>query len=192
PIAGWDFFATISDLIGNIRPLPDGIDGGSLRPLCEKGNDGQVIRRTEGLIFHFPWYDNVPMSAIRLGDYKLIKNLNTGEVRLFNLVEDIGETRDLSKSMPAKANELHRRLTDYLKAVNAEGIEDMRAARRKEILEYLARDKQEVAKLNARMGEAGADERKKLEDELRDLARRVKAHQDALGRLERGRKTTSW
>ena len=42
PVAGWDFFPTISDLIGNRKPLPAGIDGGSLRLLFEQGNRGNV------------------------------------------------------------------------------------------------------------------------------------------------------
>ena len=45
------------------------------------------------------------MSAIRLGDYKLVKNLNTNEIRLFNVVEDIEESKDLVKSMPEKATD---------------------------------------------------------------------------------------
>ena len=47
PVAGWDFFPTISDLIGNRKPLPAGIDGGSLRPLFEQGNRGKVERETK-------------------------------------------------------------------------------------------------------------------------------------------------
>ena len=56
---------------------PAGIDGGSFRQLFEQGNDGKVQRGTEPLIFHFPWYDKLPMSAIRLGDYKLVKTTHS-------------------------------------------------------------------------------------------------------------------
>ncbi len=191
PIAGWDFFATVSDLVGNTRPLPDGLDGGSLRPLFEKGSAGKVRRGTEGLIFHFPWYGNVPMSAIRLGDYKLIKNLNTGEVRLFRLADDIGESNDLSKSMPAKAAELHKKLADYLRAVDAESIEDMRAARKKGLLGYLARDAEEIRGLRASIA-AGGGKDKELREKLAAREKRLQGHKAALARLERARKMTSW
>lgn len=145
PIAGWDFYATISDLIGNQKPLPDGIDGGSLRDLLEKGNKGKVRRDTEALIFHFPWYGgSLPMSAIRLGDYKLVMNLNTREVKLFNLVGDIGESNDLSKQMLRKTQDLHRKLLDYLKEVDAETLDDMLDARRKELEEYIQREMTEI------------------------------------------------
>jgi len=192
PIAGWDFFPTISDLVGNTKPLPDGIDGGSLRPLFESGNAGKVARGTEGLIFHFPWYADVPMSAIRLGDYKLIKNLNTGEARLFNLAEDISEASDLSKTMPDKAAELHARLTDYLKAVDAESIDDMRAARREELLRYQARARQQIAELQERVGKAAAEERRKLEAKLQEQQRLFEGHQRALDQLEHARDIKTW
>ena len=65
------------------------------------------------------------MTAIRLGDFKLIKNLNTNETRLYNLVDDIGEMNDLTKAMPQESEQLHATLTDYLKAVDAETIEEV-------------------------------------------------------------------
>lgn len=193
PVAGWDFFPTISDLISNTRPLPDGLDGGSLRPLFEKGNAGRVARGTEALLFHFPWYDNTPMSAIRLGDYKLVKDLNPGRVRLFNLTEDLGETKDLSASMPGKAADLHKQLTDYLAAVDAESLDDMRAARKKELLGYLERTKQEISEWQAHADQAGSpDQKKGAEDRLREARARLKTHEAALDRLEKARKTTAW
>lgn len=193
PVAGWDFLPTISDLVGNGDALPDGIDGGSLRPLFEKGNAGAVRRGTEALVFHFPWYANLPMSAIRLGDYKLMKNLNTGELRLFNLAEDIGESTDLSRSMPGKTKELHGLLTEYLKAVDAETVEDMRAARRKELLGYLANSRRKVAELEDQLAEAsGAQEKGRLEKGLADARRSVKRHTSAIDQMERARRMTAW
>ena len=193
PIAGWDFFATISDLVGNANPLPDGLDGGSLRPLFEKGNDGDVKRHTEGLVFHFPWYGNLPMSAIRLGDFKLVKNLNTGETRLFNLAKDIGESTDLSKSMPDKAQELHRRLTSYLKAVDAENIEDMRAARKAELLAHRKRTTKEIEELRQSLAKAPTgEEKERLKKQLAERQKRLTTHEAALQRLEKARHLTSW
>ncbi len=193
PIAGWDFFPTISDLVGNTRPLPAGIDGGSLRPLFEKGNEGRVERGTEGLVFHFPWYDGLPMSAIRLGDFKLVRNLNTGETRLFNLAKDIAESTDLSRSMPQKAAELEKRLTDYLRAVDAESIEDMRAERRKELLGRLKQTRKEIEQLQESLAKAPAGkEKEKLRAELAVRQDRLKTNAAALGRLEKARHITSW
>jgi hypothetical protein len=80
------------------------------------------------------------MSVIRDGDYKLVMSLNDGEYRLYNLAEDIGEENDLKAELPDKARQLHRRLLQYLKDVDAEDVEDMRQARKKEVEGY--RDKE--------------------------------------------------
>jgi len=152
PIAGWDFWATIRDLAGGGSTPPDGIDGGSLLPLFEQGNKGRVQRGMEALVFHFPWYDNLPMSAIRLGDCKLIKNLNTGETRLFDVVKDIREQRDLSQDMPGKTESLHTMLTQYLQSVSAETIADMRSARQEELIRFIARTQSEIDTLLVPVG----------------------------------------
>ncbi|MHC5056941.1 MAG: sulfatase-like hydrolase/transferase [Planctomycetota bacterium] len=190
PVAGWDFWATARALAGDNTPLPGGIDGGSLVPLFERGNAGVVKRGEEALVFHFPWYDGVPESAIRLGDYKLMKNLNTGETRLFNLAEDIGEGRDLSDRMPDKARELRDRLTGSLAAVGAETVEANREERRAELIDYTARDEREIRKIRARIGSAGAAERAELQKRLAHHQKMIEVHASAMERLENGKRRT--
>ncbi len=140
PIAGWDFYSTINDLIGG-APLPAEFDGGSLRKILEKGNDGTIKRNTRELVFHFPWYGGtLPMSAIRDGDYKLVMNLHTKEVQLYDLVQDIGETADLANQMPEKTELLRRRLLAYLGEVDAEDLDDMFDARIRELEGYIQKE----------------------------------------------------
>ena len=55
-----------------------------------------------------------------LGDYKLIKFYETDEVRLYDLVNDIGEQNDLSKDMAEEAMRLRERLEQYLESVDAQ------------------------------------------------------------------------
>lgn len=187
PVAGWDFLPTIADLIGNKKPLPDGIDGGSLRPLFEKANKGKIKRGTEPLIFHYPWYDRVPMSAIRLGDYKLIKNLNTDEIRLFNLSEDIGENNDLSGSMPQKTKQLHKKLMDYLKAVNAETIEAMRQGRSKQLHKSMTQTNKQIQQLQESIKKATSKlEKEKIGKKLKEQQRFMEINKNGMERLERG------
>ena len=136
PIAAWDFFPTINAILGG-EPLPSEHDGGSLVDLFQKGNTGQVRRGTREFVFHYPWYGSAPpMSAIRDGDYKLVMSLNNSEYRLFNLAQDIGEQHDLKEKQPAVAKKLRQRLLAYLEHVDAEDVEDMRQARRKEVEGY--------------------------------------------------------
>lgn len=141
PVAGWDVYATVNDLLGGDR-LPAQFDGGSLRSVLEQGNEGEIDRNTPELIFHFPWYGRtLPMSTIRDGDYKLVMNLHTNDVRLHNLARDLGETRDLSAQEPKVTERLRNRLLTYLADVDAEGLDDMFDARIRELNSYISREK---------------------------------------------------
>jgi arylsulfatase A len=83
PIIQWDLLATFHDLSGSKTPLPEGVDGGSLKNVFEKGNKATVDRPIPGLVFNYPYYAAAPINAIRMRDYKLLRHLNTGEVRLY-------------------------------------------------------------------------------------------------------------
>ena len=193
PIAGWDIFPTVADLVGNTKPLPKGLDGGSMRPLFSDPQKGKVLRDVDGFVFHFPWYAGTPMSAIRMGDHKLIMHLNTGESKLFNLAEDIGETRDLSTSIPEVAKTLKNKLKAYLKEVDAEDIRDMRAARRTELLEYKARTKKNIDKIRQAISDSITQKDKDaLKIKLQHEQKRMKAHDNGLDQLEHGRTVKSW
>jgi arylsulfatase A len=123
PAIGWDLLPTILDLAGDKDAIPENVDGGSLRELLERPGGGEVERSTEGLVFYFPHYNHdnetTPQSAIRVGDYKLIHFYETGESRLYNVVEDIEERYDLSDRMDEKAADLKRLLDNYLADVEA-------------------------------------------------------------------------
>jgi hypothetical protein len=71
------------------------------------------------LVFHQA-ADRTPLSAIRLGDYKLVKTWRQNRLELFDLSSDISETNDLSARMPDKTTELHTLLTDFLSEVDAD------------------------------------------------------------------------
>lgn len=70
-------------------------------------------------MFHH-YADSYPHSAIRVGDYKLVKFWKPERLLLFNLKDDIGETRDPAPSLPEKTEELHQKLMAYLRSVDAE------------------------------------------------------------------------
>ena len=123
PTIGWDLLPTILDLAGYEGALPENIDGGSLRESLEHQDSGDVERSLEGFVFHFPHYNHdnrtTPQSAIRVGDYKLIHFYETGETKLYNVIDDVGERNDLSDRMVEKAADLQRRLESYLADVEA-------------------------------------------------------------------------
>jgi len=177
PIVGWDFFPTFSDLIGNPNPLPKNLDGGSLRSVFENGNEGRVRRGEDALIFHFPWYNGEPESAIRLGNYKLIKNLDSRKLWLFNLAEDIEEDKNLLYSIPKKAEELHKKLRDYLKAVDAEHVQTLRKNWRQRIIdEIVPQQEKKIKQLRAKL----ESENKSVSDELAETERYLKWLKDQI------------
>ena len=109
PMVQWDFLPTFYDLAGGTEPLPEDLDGGSLREVWEKGDAGSVQRRTEELVFHFPWHTGEPESVIRLGDYKLRKNLDTLEFELYKVSDDLSEKNNLATQMPERVASMDQR-----------------------------------------------------------------------------------
>jgi len=109
PISSIDFFPTILNLTHTTPPRGLQLDGVSLAGLLS-GKEKSLARRT--LFWHFPCYIGpaTPASAIRVGSYKLIEFFETGQVELYNLADDPGETKNLAKSDPARTRELLARL----------------------------------------------------------------------------------
>jgi arylsulfatase A-like enzyme len=103
-ITGTDYLPTFMEILG--KKIPYAIDGRSF--LSSLYNPDKYADR--GPIFwHYPHFSNQegrPAGAVRLGDFKLIENYETGEITLYNLRDDVSEQHDLSKSLPKKKEEL--------------------------------------------------------------------------------------
>lgn len=59
------------------------------------------------------------MSLVQIGDWKLMEFLEDSRLELYNLGDDIGETKNLAKENPAKVKELHERLVAWRTEVKA-------------------------------------------------------------------------
>ncbi len=119
PVYAEDYYPTILDRLGLKTPKGQCLDGVSLMGLL---NGKTAVERTEPMVWHYPRYHgsrHVPASAIREGDWKLVDNYHLEKQFLFNLKDDIGETKNLAKSNPKKAAELHKKMHDYLKKIGA-------------------------------------------------------------------------
>ncbi|MBO3699921.1 sulfatase [Roseivirga sp. E12] len=126
PVIGTDFYPTFLDLAGIKKDKQLTLDGESLLPLLEAGKS---LER-EALYWHFPAYlepyggmkekwRQVPASAIRMGDWKLIENFETGALALYNLKTDMSESINLAEREPEKREELFKALTKWRLEVNA-------------------------------------------------------------------------
>jgi arylsulfatase A-like enzyme len=119
PVNGVDLFPTFADLAGFPEPLPTNIDGGSLRQLLHNSGRGEVERPQPYLVYHQA-VDRTPMSAIRMGDFKLVKIWEQDRLELFDLARDLSEENDLSGHMPDKTHELNTLLNTFLEKVGAD------------------------------------------------------------------------
>jgi arylsulfatase A-like enzyme len=117
PIVGWDILPTITDLAGYKKSIPDNLDGVSFRSALENGNLGVVKRPNDEIVFH---YFGKSHSAIRVGDFKLIKFWNLKKTELYNLKDDLSELNNIAIKYPQKVIELEKLLVTYVKEVNAE------------------------------------------------------------------------
>jgi arylsulfatase A-like enzyme len=115
PVVGTDVFPTVMDILSNLDHVPKEVEGASLLAHLKSGGKVPVRRKDPFLVFKYS-KPVVPHDiAIVQGDYKLIKDVDTGRVFLFNLKEDIGESNNLSDEKPAMAKRMYDDMTAYFK-----------------------------------------------------------------------------
>ena len=128
PVSGSDLLPTIIDLAGNKTIALTEIDGGSFAPILLNENNKKIKRAVDGIFFHVPYKNGIalkrPHSAVRKGDYKLIKFQDDKSILLFNLVKDKMEQLNLATQKPEKVKELEKILDNYLTEVNAPKWQD--------------------------------------------------------------------
>ena len=118
-----DIYPTLLELAGASQPR-QAIDGESLVKLLR---DADATLQRDAIFQHFPGYlgagkdswRTTPVSLIHSGGWKLMEFLEDGRLELYNLAEDIGETKNLADKMPDKAKELHTRLIAWRSKINA-------------------------------------------------------------------------
>ncbi|QDU51816.1 arylsulfatase [Gimesia panareensis] len=103
-IGFWDVLPTFADAAGTKVPAGVDIDGISFLPtLLGKGKQKQhpylYWEYTKGAI---------RSRALRMGDWKAVQNRMNRPVELYDLSQDIGETKDLASQHPEKVKEMTR------------------------------------------------------------------------------------
>jgi len=124
PVATIDFYPTILDITeaaGDPAHNSE-VDGRSLVPLL-RGEAEQLDR--DALYWHYPHYhagadQEGPYGAVRARDWRLIEFYEDMRVELYNLRDDIGETRDLAGEEPRRVEELRGMLHSWRQSVGAQ------------------------------------------------------------------------
>lgn len=169
PVSQWDLLPTLHDLAGSDQALPENLDGGSLRNVLTRGNEGSVKRDVEGFVFHYPCYFAPPLRVIRLGDFKLMEHLRTGEQKLFDVVTDYREQNNLIDKQPGRAAKLKAAMMQYLDQIDAEDVQAVYKARFTELDRFEGNARQQYEKSVQRAGgdqQAIAKAKARLDEDL--------------------------
>ena len=125
PINSVDLYPTLLEIAGAERPANYPLDGVSYVKLLTGGGKRELPR--EAIYWHFPGYlgagagswRTTPAGAIRSGDWKLLEFFEDNRVELYNLRDDLGETKNLAATMPARAGELREKLHAWREGLHA-------------------------------------------------------------------------
>jgi arylsulfatase A-like enzyme len=116
PVTSTDFYPTILQMAGLPLEPEHHADGLGLVPLLD--GTGTIAR--PALYWHYPHYHRTtPAGAVREGRWKLIEYYEDGRLELYDLEADLGETTDLSATMPDKAQALRATLQAWRRRVGA-------------------------------------------------------------------------
>jgi arylsulfatase A-like enzyme len=126
PVISTDFYPTFLSAAGAPPKPLQHVDGCDLVPLLR---DGRAPAR-EALYWHFlgtsagpkgadgiPYYFIPPHAAVRHGNLKLLYWLSDQAVSLYDLEQDVGETRDLSRDRPADRDRLQAMLDAWMRSL---------------------------------------------------------------------------
>ena len=100
PVASLDIVPTVLAAVGIAAKPDDKLDGVNLLPYL-----GGVKAGSPHDVLYWRFHAK---QAIRSGDWKLVKEQRQGRWELYNLADDVGESKDLADKMPEKLKELDK------------------------------------------------------------------------------------
>lgn len=116
PVVSPDLYPTF--LQAAHAPMPaTQLDGVSLLPLFD--GSGTSLSRSS-LFWHYPHYGNqggTPGASVRAGDWKLIEFFEDNRLELYNLKEDLSETRNVAAEHPEIVGKLHEEILVWRESV---------------------------------------------------------------------------
>ncbi len=126
PVAHVDIYPTFLAIAGGTARSGYQLDGTSFASVLK---NPRASWAREAIYWHFPGYlesyvhekgwRTSPVGVIHAGDFKLMEFFETGAVELYNLRDDIGETRNLAQQSPAQTQALRAKLATWRTDVGA-------------------------------------------------------------------------
>jgi arylsulfatase A-like enzyme len=118
-----DIYPTLLELGRAAKPNHE-LDGESLVPVWKSPT---ASLKRDAIFQHFPGYlgagkeywRTTPVTLIQQGNWKLLEFLEDGHLELYNLKEDIGESKNLAAEQPEKVKALHGRLVAWRESIHA-------------------------------------------------------------------------
>jgi arylsulfatase A-like enzyme len=123
PAAHVDLYPTLIELAGAQAPA-QALDGLSLAKLLREPSTSLA---RDAIYWHLPGYleglpgrwRTTPAGAIRSGDWKLIEYFEDGRLELYNLKDDLGESKNLAAEQPERAKALREKLATWRSSIGA-------------------------------------------------------------------------
>jgi arylsulfatase A len=114
PVCGVDFLPTFCELAGASLPTGVAFDGASFLPALE----GKPVRRSTPLYWEYDRALGPNKLSLREGAWKVLSDLKIEQVELYNLKDDISETRNLTAGEPDRTRGLIEKLKQKYQDVN--------------------------------------------------------------------------
>ena len=121
-VVNYDYLPTFCDMLGiSMKKISQRVDGVSLWPLWT-GKKTSLKKRA--LYWHYPlaephFLGGRSSATVRYGEWKLMQFYDTGEVELYNLKDDVSETKNILAEHMEVAADLMKKLDVWRKDVGA-------------------------------------------------------------------------
>ena len=135
PLTSVDFMPTFAEVAGAKLPADQPVDGASFAPLLR----GATAPKRGPIFWHYPLYLQgsgsaivkpvfgtknaywraVPATVMREGDWKMFYFYEDKSTELYNVKDDIGESRDVAATHPKRAQSMKDELLAWVKRTRA-------------------------------------------------------------------------
>ncbi|WNJ18946.1 sulfatase-like hydrolase/transferase [Pontibacter sp. G13] len=125
PVLSYDLYPTLVELVsGSLMDAPTVLNGVSLLPLFSEPNT--PLARENPIYFYYPHYTGidssmdrtVPKMGLIRDNFKFLITMETGDLDLYDLDIDPGETTDMSPQNAPLTAEMYIELRDYVKTID--------------------------------------------------------------------------